>query len=386
MKILLASPVSTAGLRAATGLRLLGAPETPIQTPAVPLAAELLALGNEVQVVSLSADVPEPLTISEGLLSVTYLPLRSRARDRGLDLFKKEIRTLVQMIRAYDPDIVHGHWTYEYAEAAVRSGKPHLVTMHDVGWGCLRHFRDGYRLMRLVMKYRVMPRIKHLSVVAPYMVNKPRQYGYFGEVSVIGNGITIPTIPPAVTRNDTVNRLRKPVIATIGDTGRLKNVRRSVDAFALIKRQLPDATLHLFGPGLDENFAPEISGVVGHGLTSHDDLMAFLQEKVDLLIHPSLLETFGVIIVEAKARRIPVVAGKKSGGVPWACGDHDAGCKLIDVTDTNAIAAAALGYLLNPDEYLEASCAARRDAADRFSAGKIAQDYIKVYQAILADS
>lgn len=383
MKVLLAGPTETSALRLSLGLELKGAPPADVQTPLALLTAGLRALGHDVHLLTLDSTIATPVTFTEDGISITFCPFREapqyRARVRALDLFEAEIRYLEAAIRDIKPDIVHAHWTYEYAEAAIRSGCPHIVTMHDLGWECFWQFRDVYRFMRLMMKYRTMPRIRNLTVVAPFMARKARYYGYFGPVTVIPNAVEIPDMAPdAITRRS----LDKPCVVTIGNSSRLKNVRKSVEAFRFVKRQLPQAELHLFGPGLDVGYAVGEPGVVAHGSVRHSELMDFLYDEATLLIHPSRLETFGVIITEAKAHAVPVVGGRNSGGVAYVCGEN-AGCLLVDVNDARAIADATLRLIQDSQSYFQNAIRGYEDVRDRFSVRKVSLAYTAAYQGVL---
>ena len=384
MKIALLGPTSTESLAVALGQDMTGLPSGETQTPLAPLAAALVEAGHWVSIVTLDHSIDFEISKKFDNFEITYLPLRAgprfRARHRSLDLYSKEIRLLTNHINQMQPDIVHAHWTYEYAEAAVRAKSPYLVTMHDLGWDYLLHFRDLYRLMRLFMMLRTMPRVKGLSVVAPFMVDKLWQYGFVGSAEVIANGIEIPS-----QYSDPANRdLTNPVIVTVGNDGNLKNVRSSMLAFNLIKKVSPEAELHLFGPGLDAKFADGADGVVGHGNVEHSFLMRFLCNQATLLIHPSRIETFGVIIAEAKARAIPVVAGSQSGGVSFVCSDK--GALLVDIESPKAISKAALSFLQDRSTYLSACQDARADAAARFSDQIIANQYLGLYRHITRTS
>jgi glycosyltransferase involved in cell wall biosynthesis len=385
MNILLMGPTETAAIQSATGLDFSGAPAGTAQTPLAPLAASLLALGHEVTVLSFDPTIAARVQIRRGRLTLVYCPLRApphfRTRVRSLDLFAREIAGFEEVIRDIDPDIVHAHWTYEFAEAAVRSKYPHLVTMHDLGWNYLFIFQDIYRLMRLVMKYRVMPRIKNLTCVAPFMRLRARHYGNFGMVTVVPNGVAIPgmaTLP-------SVDRYRLLKFVTVGNSGPIKNVRRSIEAFRLVRMVHPQAELHLFGPGLDQEFAGGESHVLAHGNVPHPELMRFLKEEASLLVHPSLIECCPVIIAEAKARGVPAIGGRKSGGVSFVVGEGEGG-RLVDVKSSTQIAEAMLSLLSDEAQYQRESLAARKDAIARFSDDKVAEQYIQIYTNILADT
>ncbi len=381
MKVVLAGPVLTSALASFVPEMLVGAPPGTNASPIVPLAAALLAANHDVHIVTTDATIDSPKTFYDRSFSITYCPLRGapryRARERSFDLFEKEVCYIKAAIEAAAPDIVHAHWTYEFAEAAVRTGLPHLVTMHDLGWEYFWQFRDAYRFMRLIMKYRTMPRIRNLSVVAPFMASKARQYGYFGEVAVIPNGVAVPDTLPTKALDP-----KRPVIVTVGNSGHLKNVRKSVEALAAIRARLPGAEMHLFGPGLDESFTQGAPGVIGHGNVDHTTLLDFLARQATVLIHPSRLETFGVIIAEAKVRGVPVIAGAKSGGVPFVCGTNQ-GSVLVDIENLDAIATAAIDIVSSEKAYNAMSLQAIADVRDRFDSDKVTEQYLRAYQDVL---
>jgi glycosyltransferase involved in cell wall biosynthesis len=379
MKVLLAGPLETKALGHATGIDLSGLPAATTQTPLAPLAGGLIAAGHQVHILTVDPLLEVPEEHVRGPLTLSFVPIRGapryRARIRASDLFAVEIAHLEAVMRRSDADIVHANWTYEYTEAAIRSRRPMVATMHDLGWDYLFVFRDLYRTMRLVMKYRAMLRVKALTTVAPFMARKAWNYGYFGHVDVIPN-----PIEPAPPRPKPLDRL---VIATIGNAGRVKNVAASVAAFSRIRAALPTAELHLFGPGLEPegDFRDAGPGVVCHGNVPHGTLMAFLEEEARLLVHPSRIEGCPVILGEAKMRGVPVVAGARSGGVEYVVGK--AGGLLVDIERPDVIADAALRILTDPAGYPALQQAAHDDAAARFATTQITARYVEVYERVL---
>lgn len=377
---MLAGPLETAALGQSVGMDLSGLPAGITQTPLGPMAGGLLAAGHEVHIVTLDPRLDKPEEHRRGPLTLTFCPFRGepryRARTRSLDLFAAEIAHLKHAMQQSNADIVHANWTYEYAEAAIRSGRPMVATMHDLGWDYLFLFRDLYRTMRLVMKYRAMVRVKALTAVAPFVARKAWQYGYFGHVDVVPN-----PIEPAALRSKSLDR---PVIATVGNAGRVKNVAASVAAFACIRTVLPTAELHLFGPmlGPDGPFGNSGPGVVCHGNVPHGTLMRFLEDEARLLVHPSRIEACPVILGEAKMRGVPVVAGRDAGGVGYVVGD--AGGTLVDIEQPEAIAGAALSILTDAATYPALRQAGRDDAMARFSTAEVMARYVEIYTRVLA--
>jgi glycosyltransferase involved in cell wall biosynthesis len=378
MKVLLSGPILTSALADATGIELTGLPPATAQTPIAPLAAGLIAAGHDVHVLTLDPSVDAVETYSREGLRVTFCPLRAapryRARARMADLFAVEIGHLTRAMAASDADIVHAHWTYEHAEAALRSGKPHLATMHDLGWDYLFQFRDAYRAMRLVMKYRAMVRLKNLTVVGGFMRPKLWQYGFRGHVDIVPNPIAA-----APWRE---KPLDAPVLVTVGNPNPIKNVAAAVAAFAQVRTRWPDAEFHLFGPGLDPGcaLAQGQPGVVAHGNVPHGELMAFLSERATLMVHPARLETFGVVIGEAKVRGVPAIAGANAGGTVDVIGK--AGF-LCDIGNPDAIAAAIVGALNEGGAYRNLQQASHDDMEERFSVASVTARYVAIYERIL---
>ncbi len=382
LRVLLAGPVDA---------RMLAARLAPDQTmdlraalpagygysPLNALIPGLLDRQIQLHVVTLDQSVDAVEHHRLGDTQLTFCPVRGspryRARTRASDLFAAEIRSLATVMRQSDCDLVHAHWTYEFAEAALRCGRPHLVTMHDLGWDCLRHYRDAYRAMRLVMKYRSVPRIRHLSAVSPHVGARAWHYGYFGRVETIPNPVETAPAPAKAPQS--------PVIVTVGSAARLKNVSASVAALPAIRARFPDAELHLFGEGLGSDFAPAAEAVRCHGPVPHADLMRFLEERATLLVHPSRADTFGLIVAEAKMRGVPVVAGRASGGVGWVVGG--AGGRLVDIDKPAQIAAAAIDMLSDAATYAGLQRSASEDARDRFGVAEVAQRYEEAYRMIL---
>lgn len=378
VKIAIAGPIETGALGDATGIDMAHLPRGQGPAPTVPLAAELVRQGFETHIVTLDASIAAPVSFESGKLKITFVPLRAPPRyphrSRMADLFGREIRLLTDAILSTGAEVVNAHWTYEYSEAAVRSRLPHVATMHDLGWDYLMIYRDIYRAMRLLMMYRVMPRIRHMTAVAPFVAAKAWQYGYMGKVDVIANPILQPA--DGKRQNSAVN------LVTIGNAGRIKNVAASIAAFEIIRRTIPDAKLHLFGPelGADGAFG-NIAGVVPHGNTPHTDLMCFLEREATLLVHPSRIEACPVILGEAKIRRLPLVAGKASAGVNFVVGN--AGGVLVDIEKPQQIADATLGILSDPDYYQILQDQGHADAMQRFTVDRITRQYLDCYERAL---
>jgi glycosyltransferase involved in cell wall biosynthesis len=116
-----------------------------------------------------------------------------------------------------------------------------------------------------------------------------------------------------------------------------------LQAFALLPKEKGAARLVLFGPGMGqgeeaEQWARERAihaDVEFRGSAPREKILDFLENEADLMVHPSLIETHGMVLIEAMACGVPVIGGRYSGAVPWTLEDGRSGflCDVRDVSD-----------------------------------------------------
>jgi glycosyltransferase involved in cell wall biosynthesis len=108
-------------------------------------------------------------------------------------------------------------------------------------------------------------------------------------------------------------------------------------AFEEVRRQRPEAVLHIVGqPGL-----PSSPGVVSHGFVTDRQKLLALMREAHVLTLPSLVDRFGIVLVEAMACWTPCVSSDY-GAMPEVVGD--AGL-VVSSGDSDALAKALLGLL-----------------------------------------
>jgi glycosyltransferase involved in cell wall biosynthesis len=103
--------------------------------------------------------------------------------------------------------------------------------------------------------------------------------------------------------------------------------------------------------------------------------------QMDLFLHTSIEESFGMAIVEAMAMGIPVIAGVKSGGPEWIL--KEGGGILTDVTNVDKVKK-SLENLLQPVTYKEVSLKAKKIAMSRFSKEVVVNQYLTEYKRMLS--
>ena len=130
-----------------------------------------------------------------------------------------------------------------------------------------------------------------------------------------------------------------PYLLAVGDLRPKKNLMRLVQAFRALRRDGFEHRLVLAGvdSGSGETVRAAAGGepvqLTGYLSDAHLDA---LMRGADALVHPSLYEGFGLVLVEAMARGVPVLAARATA-LPETGGDA---CEYFDPLDVADIAAA----------------------------------------------
>jgi glycosyltransferase involved in cell wall biosynthesis len=369
-----------------------GAPLTGI------IIGELLRLGHRVTAITTDST----LSLAGGAVrregkdfSFIVCPARPRAwafngqyLGRVVDFFATERKAISDVLASEGPDIVHAHWSYEFALAALNQPAPHLITCHDAPAVVLRLTRSPYRALRYLMARRVFRKGREFTTVSDYMAAAlASPLGHLPQV--IPNPVAAHVL--ALGRDRKASASRRIAMVCNG-WGRLKNAKPALRAFAQWRLSEPSAELHLFGAdfgaGEQAQRWAQGEGIAGgmnfHGRLPHRDLVKALNQT-DALIHPALEESFGVVLAEAMALGLPIVAGLKSGAVPWVMGadaNGQSGAGLLtDVRSPRALTQALIE--LFDDHYEAKSACGRQMANDRYAPLAVTQAYLKRYQSIL---
>ncbi len=288
---------------------------------------------------------------------------------------------------ADNPDIVHAHWTYEFALGALASGKPTLISVHDWAPAILCLKMDHYRFGRLLMACATFFKGSHFTANSPYIQRCIKRY----------LRKNVPMIPNALGesvfyKGDKNINISQPTIVSINNGfSRWKNVKSLIRSHKIIKNKIPNCRLMLIGSGFEKNGEAYkraknnylSDGIDFNGLLTHAEVLKIL-ESADLLIHPALEESFGMTLLEAMAKKTPVIGGKNSGAVPWVLNYGKSGI-LTDIKSPEHIADEAIKILTDEKLWKFISNSGYRYAWDNFRLLKIVDLTINEYRKILTD-
>jgi glycosyltransferase involved in cell wall biosynthesis len=357
---------------------------------------ELLCLNHRITAITLTKAINNDYTTKRFIsnnfewIVIPYRPNSIRFNGnkigRILDFYKFEIHEIAKCLKSSNPHIVHAHWSYEYAGAALKSGYPHLITIHDNAVKVFYFFKNIYRFCRLLMSEFYLRQSKNISTVSPYMLDYAIQR--CKNVRVIPN-------PTLIFDFDFVKKLifdkcislsTARIIMINNGWDKRKNGFKALLAFQLLKMKMPNLSLHLFGEGSEtDGFANTEASSIGlqdvyfYGLVPHHELIQELS-KSHFLLHPALEESFGVVLIEAMSLGIPAFGGNNSGAVPWVLNNK---ILEVDVNDPIVISNRMFEFLNNSKLYLDVSLNCYDNVKNRFSTSEIVKQYVSFYDNIL---
>jgi glycosyltransferase involved in cell wall biosynthesis len=383
MHIGIAGPVSIQKIAQETGVASAGALRGLGGTSITRMILGLWQRGHQLSVFTLDCDMPsDKLSILSGERIKLYIG-RFRSRHRMRDFFYEECKILEQAMRKDDVPFINAHWTYEYAIAAIKCGKPHIITCRDNPIAILRYMPGLYRLGRLLMAWWVFRNGQYFSTISPYM-KKVLSFWDISPQCVIPNTLDKVWFSHQLPSSDRVPR----IVAINNGWSERKNMKRAFRAFQIVHKSHPEIELDAYGFDYGYNEVAHqwakthglADGVNFLGFASSDDLRRHLPEY-RLLLHPSLEESFGNIIIEGMVSGTPVVGGKFSGAVPWLLGHGKYGV-LVNVKDPVDIARGMERILNDPAFAERLSKKAYTYVAENYSPDIVIGKYENVFRSL----
>lgn len=311
-----------------------------------------------------------------------------------------------------DADIVNLHWTARFLSIEniaylTHSGKPVVLTMRDMfpitggchyfhgcsGWkeNCndcpqLIDRWDNYPAKALEAK-RNHYNFKNLTMVAlsKHSANILRQTPYFKDcrIEIIPNSIETEIFSPrgrAESRERFGLPLDRQIIAFVpSSSSEIKGYREASQALCKLKESRPDLNplILLVGRGTAAtNAIPFDKHALGY--IQATDVLAFAYSAADLVIVPSLEETFSNTTAEAIACGTPVV-GFKTGAIPEMVIDGKTGY-TVEIGDIEGFADGISKILTGPD--MSANC--RKHAKETLRFDLQARRYEDLFADLLA--
>jgi glycosyltransferase involved in cell wall biosynthesis len=179
-----------------------------------------------------------------------------------------------------------------------------------------------------------------------------------------------------------------PIVLFVGRFTEAKRLPLLIRAWARVRELGPEATLVLVG-GYPGEWEGEHPFELIERLKAHDIFLAGWRDQhevasalnaADLLVLASARESFGLVLVEAMASGLPVIATDCAG--PSTIVEHGQTGWLVPADDEHALAEAITHALQHPEERRRRGTIALQRARERYSWHAAAKRLATVYQEI----
>ena len=318
-----------------------------------------------------------------------------RLRRLGLEvevIDEADDEAAVQELTAYlvrnEIDLLHAHmYRAEVigARSAVAAGT--AVVLATVHSSRVRSPEDVATLAALT------PVMDRLIVPSASIAAKVRAEGRgAASFSVIPNGVDLDRfdlpVPACALRREFGISGGAPLLGVIARLEPEKGHRYLIEAMPAILRGAPETWLVIVGEGsLDGELRSQAAALPRPArdrivFTGRREDVAAITGEIDVAVLPSLREAQGISILEAMARRRPVVASAV-GGIPEVLTDGLDGL-LVPPADPPALAGACIRLACSPTLRRQLGEAGRATVEARFSLDAMVRRYEDIYDEELA--
>jgi glycosyltransferase involved in cell wall biosynthesis len=359
-------------------------PDGGVAEHVVQVVRGLVARGHDV-VVAGPRESPFYPELERTGAEVHRLPMR-RSYDRPQDELAA-LRELRGLLRRGRFDLAHCHSAKAGVLgrlAARRTGVPAVYSPHGLP------FVGPVSAARRRFATSVERRLARATAAYLFVSDAERRFareagvGTGRPMHVVHNGCAAPA-PDAVARPELAGD--GPLAAMVSVLRPAKGLEAFVDAAGAVLRGVPDARLAIVGDGPFRDAVVArvrergLEGEPRFSLVGWRPPMAENLLALDVFALPSEMEAFPVGLIEAMACGVPQVASAV-GGIPESV-TPDTGV-LVAPRDPDALAAALIALLGDPQRRARMSEASRARHAERFTLDAMVDGVAAVYETVLA--
>ncbi|NQT04248.1 MAG: glycosyltransferase [Planctomycetes bacterium] len=322
-------------------------------------------------------------TIEEGIRTIT-LKFRSFSIPKMSSL--NRVLSAVFICRrlareGFKPNVIHAN-VYSAGELAVILGQlfriPVVITEHYTGFPMKILPKREIKKARFAMR-----RAKMILPVSEYMRRSIESYDIKNRFEIISNVVDTGLFHPdeQIKKDPNVKRILLVALFT-----HKKGVPYLLEALSILKKKRNDFFLDIVGDGSNREEYERLALTLGiddkvyfHGLKSKQEVAQFMRESCFFVL-PSLMETFGVVLVEALASGLPVIATNIGG--PNEIITKEVGI-LVPPKDVLRLAEAIDNMLDHHMDYSPKKIS--QYAKDKFSYETVGKKLDDIYRSILGE-
>jgi glycosyltransferase involved in cell wall biosynthesis len=323
-------------------------------------------------------------------IDVRYLNLPGHGRnEHPIAKFFRVIIRLSRILKEESPCTLLSFMDYSNVVSIIGnwlSGRKNrvVISVHTVRTAHIREYKANVRerLMDVLIRTLYNRADSIIAVSRGVSNDLIKQFNIReGLMNIIHNPVDLPIIhslSEEVVKEECFDA-DIPVILSVGRLSKEKGFDYLLRAFAHLS-EIADVRLAVLGEGEEESRLKELSRNLG--IDSNVFFLGFknnpykYMKRAAIFVLPSLYEGFGVVIVEAMACGVPVIATRSYDGIDNII-NHEKNGLLVPVADEKTLSTAIL-RLLGSFEEREKYARKAKEKALEFSADKIANQYKEI--------
>jgi glycosyltransferase involved in cell wall biosynthesis len=286
-------------------------------------------------------------------------------------------------------DLVHVNGFVTYAQADINTSHFVHAAWLKSPYHTVRVRRDVYGLyqwlytsLNVYLERRAYRRSALVVGVSEQVKRELLEAGIDeAQLRVIANGVDVEEFRPAPVARRELGLPDGVLLLFVGD---IKTPRKNLDTLLHALVDTPDVTLIVVGD-LNGSPYPQMADDLQIGervrFLGYRTDVSRLMRAVDLFVFPSRYEACSLVLLEAAASGLPVVAARTTGGVELLTGESSV--LLNDCEDAAELAAALRALASHPAKRAQMGVAARV-AAEANSWKSMAARYLQLYGELFA--
>ncbi len=299
----------------------------------------------------------------------------------------------IQVSRKNKIDVIHSNTYVPVLSAQLCSSLlqiPHIATVHDVYRTSQKDFWKTWSDQTGVSKSMgfLGPMMERLVTKMPVSIFHTVSEKSKQDLESLGvSKITV--IPNGINPDDyqTSGSTKKNQAIFVGRLVFYKNLDMIINAFVKVVEKIPDSKLIIVGNGPQRNHLEKLSENLGlknnvsfTGNISDAEKVRLISES-QVLLNPSLVEGFGIVVLEGFACGKPVIV---SDSKPLSdLVDDSIDGYIMSSTDANSWASTIVELFSDDAKCVKMGIQGKKKVSEKYSIFKLSNDIISLYQKII---
>lgn len=306
----------------------------------------------------------------------------------GLNNKHNEFLALHSFLKQYKPHIIQTHVLKAnlYGTIAARMvGVPVIITtemtLKDTAPTAMHRMRD--RIIQPFVSYMIKKSDRFI-VTSEYIKNQWMNRGNEKIIEVVYPPFNLEKYDKAVrTPRKKIESIGK-MAGFVGRLSEEKSINTLLEAMAIVIKEIPDMGCTIVGTGPMEQRLKSRCDILK--ISDHIEFTGYMENsfealrEIDVFVLPSRTEGCPIVILEAMAMGLPVVA-TNIGGNPELVTDNETGL-LVPCGDSNRMANAIIELVKNRERARTMGQNGRRRAFSQFNPSSFASKMQMLYQAL----